>query len=110
MNIKFNYLYRDAGNYKNFNAIIFSNPKCYELEKIKVDLKNNLIDNMYFVARQLSIPELFFENINSDDHDWHEFIDIEQTADKINDSKNRTIDKFIQDLKSCYKKSNINNN
>lgn len=103
MNIKFNYLYRDAGNYKNFNSIVFSNPNCHKPEEIKPDIRNNFIDNIYFEAKIIFIPELFFEDQNADDHEWHELIEIENTTDKMNDLHNRTIDTFIQDIKSYHK-------
>jgi hypothetical protein len=103
MNIKFSYLYRDASNYKNYNTIIFSNPNCHKLEKVELDIKNNLIDNAYFEAIKILIPELFFETQNVDDHDWHEFIQLENTTENITDLKKRTIDIFIQDIMSYHK-------
>lgn len=73
-NIKFSYLYRDAGNYKKFNAVIFSNPKNVELKEIETFIRQKLIDNLWFYADQWHLPDLHFGNWdNQADHTFHEF-------------------------------------
>jgi hypothetical protein len=34
-NIKFNYLYRDGGNYKNYSSVIFRNPTNTDLAELE---------------------------------------------------------------------------
>jgi len=74
MNIKFSYLYRDSGNYKNFKELIFANPiglSILDLEKL---IKSKLIDGMWFYAKDWGLPELHFEDWDDDlDHGFHEF-------------------------------------
>lgn len=74
MNIRFSYLYRDAGNFKNFGEAIFSNPSGLSLEVLTARVKLVLLDEMYFDAYAVRLPELFFEDYDDElDHDWHEF-------------------------------------
>lgn len=97
-NIKFSYLYRDAGNYKQFGHVIFSNPNNIDIDYIGHNLKANLIDEEYFFADTLNIPPLFFYQTNADDHLWHEFQNIEVTIEKA-DMK-ITIEDFLHLLKA----------
>ena len=81
-NIKFVYLYRDGGNYKQHNEIIFSNPNQRPLAEVEKIIRKNLIDNSWFVAKDWNIPDMHFKNYNWDnkiDHDWHEFDRLEET-------------------------------
>jgi len=82
-NIKFNYLYRDASNYKNFGSIIFHNPNNLSIDDVENIIRSQLIDGEYFYARKLNIPELFFEIPNSDDHEFHEFENVEMTNENL---------------------------
>jgi hypothetical protein len=95
-NIKFNYLYRDAGNYKQFGFVIFSNPNSLPTESIELEIHSKLIDGEYFIASQLNIASLFFEGTNDLDHIWHEFDSIEITSENSTDK--RTIEQLINSL------------
>ncbi len=97
-NIRFNYLYRDAGNYKKWSDLVFSNPRELALESIAEALRRAFIDNCLFIARQLRIPEIFLfarGYASSDDHCFHEFDSVERTAELANDHYSRTIGEFI---------------
>jgi len=77
-NIKFNYLYRDAGNYKQYGSVILSNPDNLSLEKIEKQIRANLIDGEYFIPSKLNIP--FINEFPYDaelDHEWYEFVGVE---------------------------------
>lgn len=100
-NIRFNYLYRDAGNYKNYGFVIFSNPNFLSFEKLSRSIISNLIDGEFFNYKRLKIPALFFSTKNSDDHFWHEFENIEETNEAPTET--RTIDEFLISL--SYSKS-----
>lgn len=95
MNIKFNYLYRDAGNYKTHGFIIFSNPNHLDISIIEEKLKKYLIDCEYFKPSHLKIPALKseFDYDSELDHSWNEFDSLEETTDQVND--NRTINEFL---------------
>ena len=74
MNIEFSYLYRDAGNFKNFGTVVFANKNQTSLEKLNEMIKQRLVDEMFFDAVNTSVPSLFFDDYDEElDHDWHEF-------------------------------------
>lgn len=100
MNVKFEYLYRDASNYKNWGDVIFSNKSEMKIEDIEVQIKNNLIDNQFFIAEHLDIPVLYFEKYDFEvDHNWHEFYAISTTRHIENDPRKRDIINIIDLLK-----------
>ncbi|GEM_PF-767691 len=75
-NIKFNYLFRDARNYKSFGFVVLSNPGGKSPEEIDGDLRRCLIDGTYFYPEQVQLPVLDeseeglgneYENVESDD-------------------------------------------
>ena len=81
-NIKFNYLYRDAGNYKIFGDLIFTNQKSTSLEIIDTAIRNNLIEGEYFIPEKWNIPRLNLGAYSLElDHDYHEFESLEETND-----------------------------
>jgi len=41
-NIKFNYLYRDAGNYKHYGSVIFASPNDLSLLEIEIIIRAKL--------------------------------------------------------------------
>ena len=49
-NIKFNYLYRDGGNYKKFYSIIFDNNQSVSVDALETLIKSKLIDGEWFYA------------------------------------------------------------
>jgi hypothetical protein len=103
MNIKFEYLYRDAGNYKNWGEVFFFNPNNLTVELITSMAEKALIDKSFFVADSMSIPDLHFEEYNPQlDHDWHEFHAFTSTEEAPNDLLNRNIEDFIKSLQSAY--------
>jgi len=96
-NIKFNYLYRDAGNYKIFGCVIFSNQKKIDLERIELEIKDNLIDKEFFYPLDCKIPVLNFDGINEEISDvWYEFENVEFTDEHVTD--NKSIEEFLLGL------------
>jgi hypothetical protein len=85
MNIKFCYLYRDGGNYKNFNEVVFSNPNSINLLEIEKLIREKLIDDKWFYSKEWNVPDVHFKEFGYDseiDVDWHEFEAIEETSEK----------------------------
>lgn len=79
-NIKFNYLYRDAGNYKISNSVIFTNRTAMNIGSIELAVSSKLIDGEYFIPEKWNIPRLSFDSYSPEsDHDFHEFESIEET-------------------------------
>lgn len=93
MKIKLSYLYRDGANYKRFNEAIFNNPNNYSCKEVEALIKENLIEEQWFVANEWGLLDLHFNEYSWDseiDHDWHEFISIEQTSDVATEKNNIT--------------------
>ncbi|RFZ93003.1 hypothetical protein D0C36_16595 [Mucilaginibacter conchicola] len=80
-NIRFNYLYRDGGNYKIFGNIVFKNHLNLPLQYIQPQIVSNLIDETWFYAEKWKLPILYC-NLSIDDPTWHEFESIEYTKAK----------------------------
>jgi len=79
-NVRFSYLYRDAGNYKKYGEVIFSNPEAIDIDDIKQRIISKLIDGEFFIPKDWRIDPLFIDNCLSEmDHEWHEFVDISLT-------------------------------
>ena len=99
MNIEFSYLYRDAGNFKNFGTVVFANKNQTSLENLNEMIKQKLIDEMYFDAFNASVPSLFFDDYDEElDHDWHEFECISEVETMPTDVDARDISAFISTL------------
>ncbi len=99
-NIRFNYLYRDASNFKKWGCIVFSNPQ--ELTPAQIlDQITKAIPDSLFIADQIRLPELFIYNeepMNPDDHCFHEFFNVEESDKDADDPHCRTITNFIAEL------------
>jgi hypothetical protein len=84
-NIKFNYLYRDSGNYKKFISVIFSNPDGIELLEFEALIKSKLIWDIWFYAKEWHLPEIFTDIVDFRvDPTWHEFEGIAYTIEEPN--------------------------
>ena len=110
LNISFQYLYRDASNYKQRGEAVFTNRTCLSLTDIEAQIRACLKDGKYFIARQINIEERFFDALYDDDHPWHEYERIEATTlapfDPDNWSQHqhrRDITEFIADLEQAHK-------
>lgn len=83
MNILFSYLYRDAGNYKHGDEV-FSNINGLPLSEIQKRIRHQLIDGEYINASKWGLPDLHFENWDSElDLPFHEFVSVELTTEPV---------------------------
>ncbi len=99
MNIRFEYLYRDAANYKNWGEVVFSNHQQLKPSLIETKIKQHLIDSEFFVAEAVKLPLLkFAERIESLDHDWHQFHAVIPTNEPVDDLEKRDISVLIDSL------------
>jgi len=99
MNVKLNYLYRDAGNYKSWGYLIFRNPEGLLINDIEHRLRQSFFQHDLFIASQIGVLEVFLfgtDNATEDDICFHEFDSVELTNDASNDQGNRTISEFLQ--------------
>lgn len=82
-NLKFEYLYRDAGNYKKFGSAILDNPNRIDPEKAAEKLKEHLIDGEFFYPKKVGIPLLEHHAFDPDlDHEWYEFEKLSNTNEE----------------------------
>lgn len=90
-NIKFSYLYRDSGNYKNYGFLIFSNPDNIDLSELTSLIKSKLFDGTWFYHKEWHLPDLRSAHFDYEiDPTWHEFESVEYTDELINTSKTLT--------------------
>ncbi len=102
MNIRLEYQYRDAGNFKNWGEIVFSNPRSLAPEVVTQMAEEVLIDREFFVASSARVPDLHFPDWNPDlDHDWHKMVTFRSTDEAPNDPEQRTIEDFVTSLRSA---------
>lgn len=103
-NITFSYLYRDAGNYKKRNSVVFTNPEGLTLDSIAQALQNSFLQDGLFIAHQVRLPEIFLSTegeASSDDHCFHEFDSVELSPKAPNDRYERTIGQFLLEVKDA---------
>ena len=107
-NVKFKYLYRDAGNYKAWGITVFANPDDLSINDIESRLRKSFFHRELFVAGQIGIPEVFLytkDAATEDDHCFHEFVSIELTNEAPNDLHKRTLKDFIEQVEKESAKS-----
>lgn len=107
-NSLFNYLYRDASNYKQYGLVYCRGvPTPAELEQLKATLH----EGDAFVAEAVGIPSRRFDvdgdyPANEDDHGWHEFCSVtpyENTVDDDAPTIQALIKRFVQANKKGWK-------
>ena len=72
-NTRFSYLYRDASNYKQANAVVVRGAFQKSDEYVVVASLN---DEEYFIPRQIGLPEERFDKLSEDDHCWFEYTEM----------------------------------
>lgn len=101
MNIEFEYLYRDAGNYKNWGGVVFSNPKLHDAESLRAFIRQAMSDTEYFDATAVRLPDLHFpEYVAELDLPLHEFFEVSVTDESPNDQYGRSIDELLHEIRS----------
>ena len=106
LTIRFAYLYRDAGNYKQHGEVILSNETRLTVEEVDKQIRSHLSDGSFFIARQVRVAERFFTVINDDDHPWHEYVQVEETTHPIFDplpGEGRDIAQFLKELEQAHR-------
>jgi hypothetical protein len=97
-NLKLNYRYRDAGNYKQFGWAIFGNQSRLSIEEAHKLILEKLISGDFFVPKDWNLLPLHFHPYNPElDHDYHEFENWEETYEKPTDSRDALI--FLKEIR-----------
>lgn len=100
--VRFNYLYRDAGNYKSWGELVFPNPENLDIKEIDAQLRKCFEREAFFIADQVDVPNVFIfatENLNSDDHCYHEYAEVESIVSLESEVENRTIKEFLNQVR-----------
>ncbi len=81
MNTQINYLYRDASNYKKHQSVVVEGT--FTDEQMKA-IDKSLSEGLYFIPRQVGLPEERFDEVTEDDHCWFEISieDFKQTSNE----------------------------
>jgi hypothetical protein len=100
MNVRFEYLYRDAGNFKNWGEVVFANSRNISAEAVAAMADEILrADPAYFVASAIDVPDLHFSKYDEAlDHGWHEVHAFNLTDDNQSDPQGRSLETFIEIL------------
>lgn len=94
-NIEFEYLYRDGGNYKIYQSVVFNNPDGFDIQWIEAKIKSKLIDGEFFYPTKWRLPfRTFGEGLN--ENSWAEFVSISSTREAPNIKMN--ISNFLQTI------------
>lgn len=104
MNIRFEYLYRDGGNFKKWGEVVFLNPHNVSVDVVMSMARDVLIDQTYFVANKACLPDLHFREYDEQlDHGWHEAHAFQPTDDAANDPQSRSIEELMESLRFASK-------
>lgn len=99
-NIRMEYLYRDAGNYKFRGDVIFTNHRSLSVAHIESLAREYLIDGAWFVANHPSVPDLRPTDLDYElDHDWHEVHSFSETDAEVKDALDLDIEDFLRWLR-----------
>ena len=102
MNIRFEYLYRDAGNFKKWGDVVFSNPRGITPEAATKMAEEALIDSNYFAATKAGVPDLHFPDYNEQlDHGLHEMHGFFPTNETPTDREDRTVEEFVRSFRAA---------
>ncbi len=99
--VEFEYLYRDAGNYKKWGSVVFPNVEAEALDELRRRIGAVFPEDPIFIADQVRIPEVFLfsnDRYTSDDHCFHEFHSLQVAVEPANDVYSRSISEFISEL------------
>jgi hypothetical protein len=100
MNVRLTYLYRDAGNFKNWGEVVFANPRNFSIAQVDQMIRDALDGDIYLVADHVDLSDLHFEDFKYDlDHGWHELHEVELTDATPTDE--RSINEFIEVLRTA---------
>jgi hypothetical protein len=101
--VRFNYLYRDGANFKNWGKVIFANPEVLPLKPIESKLLNAFLPDKHFIASQIQIPDIFLfltDKPTAYDHCFHEFDSVEICDENPTDIFSRSISEFLSEVEN----------
>jgi hypothetical protein len=97
MNIKMTYLYRDGGNYKTWQEVVFTNRSGKTVEQLTDLIKQRLISGRFFAKSLAPVPFEYPDSHDPElDHAWLEFDSFEEVDEVATVSLD--IDEFVASL------------
>lgn len=103
MNVSFEYLYRDASNYKNWGEVVLETTSGLDVAELERQIQRALIDGQNFVAEDVGVPTLYFAARDETiDHGWHEYAGLSWTDDTA--TQQGSIEQFISRLQLSQSK------
>jgi hypothetical protein len=97
-NLRLNYRYRDAHNYKEFGSVVFANPTRMSVDATTALLRGKLKSEEFFVPQDWGQPRLHVRPYDpAVDHAWKEF----KLTDEA-DTDEREIGEFLEGLVKGY--------
>lgn len=100
-NLKLNYRYRDAGNYKQFGSVIFSNSSKLSIDEATKLMHEKLISGELFIPEEWNLQALHFHPYDPElDHQYHEFESWEVTYEAPTDV--REILEFLESIEKGF--------
>lgn len=97
LNLRLNYHYRDAGNFKQFGSVIFPNSSQLAVSEATKLIQEKLISGEFFNPKDWNLPRLHFHPYDPElDHEYHEFEEWEITEEAPTDD--RDILAFLQNI------------
>jgi hypothetical protein len=104
-NIMFEYLYRDASNYKKYGQAVFTNTGGIPLADVEMQIRATLHDGEWFKAEMVDLETQFIgKHDTDDDHPWHEFWQVTETDLLPSDPAypmQRDITEFLEAMKKA---------
>ena len=95
MSTSITYQYRDASNYKEFDTVIIRGQLSLN------DIDEYLYEKEFFIPSEIGLRDLQPENLNQDDHIWHEILEISHTHEKP------TVDITAEKIISNFRKASL---
>jgi hypothetical protein len=100
MNVLFDYMYRDFGNWKMGGEVVFANPDGLVLDATEQRLRHACCENDNFNARQAGVPEVYFETTDIEfDQVYHELCALQATTKATTDA--RTLRQFVEEFEAA---------
>lgn len=100
--IKFNYLFRDCGNYKYWGEVVLQNDSDQPLEIVEAEIREKLDCDCYFLPSEFRFPTLFFDGAGyrvEIENAFYELHCLEATDEEPNDIHGRTLTQFLSEIK-----------
>jgi hypothetical protein len=106
LNIEFEYLYRDCGNFKNYGKVVFANRHNLSAKEIHEKILSTGMPEPFFRASGLGLPDLYFKDFPYDpelDHELHEYHRAAETKEPTNDAGERDITDLVLAMEIKYR-------